>query len=138
LPEKSYLNKNTRLSNFSRLRNHTRNTQFFTTHQKQQKRLPKEQPVNEFHFINCKITVFGRRRKTQQRQRQQQGEASIGKTLLTKFPSSSGFRIRNAKRARESRASASLSWATPAALFSSQKKERTNEQTNERTVNKMK
>jgi hypothetical protein len=68
----------------------------------------------------------------------QQGEASIGKTLLTKFPSSSGFRIRNAKRARESRASASLSWATPAALFSSQKKERTNEQTNERTVNKMK
>jgi hypothetical protein len=65
-------------------RNRTRNTQFFTTHQKQQKRLPKEQPVNEFHFINCRITVFGRRRKTQQQQ-QQQGEATLEKTCSPNF-----------------------------------------------------
>jgi hypothetical protein len=127
-PNKSYLNKNTRLSNFSRLRNRTRNTQFLKTHQKQPKTITKRATSERISFHQLQNDCF---RKKKENTTTTTRRSQSWKYLLTKFPSESGFRIRNAKRARESRASASLSWAAPAALSPCKKNERTNKLTNE-------
>jgi hypothetical protein len=62
-----------------------RATHNFTTHQKEQKTTTERATSERISFINCKITVFGRRRKTRRQQQQQEGEASLGKTCSPNF-----------------------------------------------------